>query len=74
MKTIRAGFIGAGSIAGVHLKYLASRKDVEVAALCDLDERILEEKRAAYGGRGFIDYQTMLCEESLDAVWLCTPP
>jgi predicted dehydrogenase len=74
VKKFKAGFIGTGGIAGAHLKYLASRNDVEIAALCDVDDGTLKEKLAVYGGRGYTDFHTMLSEESLDAVWICTPP
>ena len=40
----RAGFIGTGGISGVHLRYLASREDVEIAALCDVSEENLKKK------------------------------
>ena len=71
---IRVGFIGTGGISGVHLRYLKSREDVEIAALCDLDETLAKAKSEEYGGKVYTDYRRMLEEEKPDAVWLCTTP
>ena len=71
---IRVGFIGTGGISRVHLRYLASRDDVEIAALCDVNEENLKKRQKEYGGRTFADFREMLDGEGLDAVWLCTPP
>lgn len=71
---IRAGFIGTGGIAGVHLKYLKGRDDVEVAAVCDVKREAAEKRSGEFGGKIFTDFNEMLDKEKLDAVWLCTPP
>jgi len=71
---IKAGCIGTGGISGVHLRYLQTRGDVEIAALCDVNAENLERARKQYGGRGFADFREMLKSEKLDAVWICTPP
>jgi predicted dehydrogenase len=71
---IRVGFIGAGNICGMHLNCLKSRKDVEIAALCDVNAENLERRRKEFGGEPFTDFQAMLRETKLNAVYLCTPP
>jgi predicted dehydrogenase len=70
---IRVGLIGTGSISGVHLSYLKSRKDVEIAALCDIKPENLERRRREFGGEPFSDFRPMLEKTKLDAVYLCTP-
>ena len=70
----RVAMIGTGGISRVHLDFLKSRDDIEIAALCDVDEGNLAQRQEVYGGKGFTDFNTMLDEESPDAVWLCTPP
>ncbi len=72
--TIKAGLIGTGGISGVHLKYLQSRDDVEIVALCDIKPEALERRRSEFGGKGFDHFMKMLDAVELDAVWLCTPP
>lgn len=71
---IKAGFIGTGGISGVHLKYLQSRKDVKIAALCDLNREQALNRQKEFGGDVFTDFDEMLKQVKLDAVWLCTPP
>ncbi len=71
---IRTGLIGTGGISGVHLRYMRSRDDVEIAALCDIKPEALENRRSEFGGRGFDHFMKMLDAVKLDAVWLCTPP
>ncbi len=72
--SIRAGFIGVGGISHVHLSYLKSRDDVEIVALSDPNYENLQKRLDEFGGTGYPDYRLMLEKESLDAVWICTPP
>ena len=71
---IKAGFIGTGGISGVHLQFLKSRSDVEIAALCDANSENLKKRQDEFGGEGFDDFNVMLEKADLDAVWICTPP
>jgi len=47
---------------------------VKISALCDVDKNNLEKRMAEFGGNGYSDFNRMLSEEKLDAVWICTPP
>jgi len=71
---IRAGFIGTGGISPVHLRYLKTRPDVRITALCDINDENLKKRQAEYGGNAYHDLHEMLGKEDLDAVWVCTPP
>ncbi len=71
---LRIGVIGTGGIAGVHLKYLNSREDVEIVGLCDIDPDNLKRRREEFGGEPFEDFREMIERLRPDAVWLCTPP
>jgi len=71
---VKAGFIGTGGISPVHLDVLKARKDVKMVALCDRVEQSVKDKQSRYGGRSYLDFNAMLNQEKLDAVWLCTPP
>ena len=70
----KIGFIGTGGVSGVHLDYLKSREDVEIAALCDINEEQLKKRHDEYGGETFTDFWEMLDQCKPDAVWVCTPP
>ncbi len=70
---IKAAFIGTGGIVGVHLRYAASRKDIKIAALCDINRAHAERWQKEFGGEIFVDYEEMLDKIKPDAVWICTP-
>ncbi|MBU4201050.1 MAG: Gfo/Idh/MocA family oxidoreductase [Verrucomicrobia bacterium] len=71
---INVGFIGTGGICAVHLNYLKTRKDVRIAALCDIHSNAVAKRQKEYGGLAFTDFRKMLNQVRLDAVWICTPP
>jgi len=69
---MRAAVIGAGWIAADHVGRIARTPDIELAAVCDLDEeraRILAGTRPVYS-----DWREMLERESPEVVFICTPP
>ncbi|MFP4056050.1 MAG: Gfo/Idh/MocA family protein [Candidatus Brocadiia bacterium] len=75
-KTIRVGFVGAGGIAGTHIRWLEPVEGVEVVALADPARGALERQVAAHqldGVKTFSDYRQMLKMTDLDAVSVCTP-
>ncbi len=72
--SIRIGFVGAGGIAGAHLKTLSQRADVQIAALCDVNAETARVKSEQYGGRVYTDWAAMLETEELDALFICVPP
>ncbi|MDD2710480.1 MAG: Gfo/Idh/MocA family oxidoreductase [Verrucomicrobiae bacterium] len=71
---LKTAFIGVGGISGVHLNHLKTRKDVKIAALCDMNEQNLDKRQKEFGGERYTDFRLMLDEVKPDAVWLCTPP
>lgn len=76
MKKVSVGFIGAGRFANeVHYPSLAEFGDVEIAAVCDLDRVRLDSTADTYEvERRYTNFREMLDRESLDAVYVCTPP
>jgi predicted dehydrogenase len=73
-KKLRYGFIGSGGIAGIHLRELVKRDDVELVALSDVSKETMTTQGEKYGvDRHYTDYREMLKNESLDAVSVCTP-
>jgi predicted dehydrogenase len=71
---LKLGFVGAGAITGRHLDSLAARSDVEVAAICDLDTGRAQATADPLEATAYRDWRTMLDEEGLDALFVCTPP
>jgi predicted dehydrogenase len=83
--TLRAGVIGCGRIgcgfdddprrqyASTHARAYLRTAGVELAALCDTDERKLERYGMKFGVRGrYTNYEEMLEKENLDVVSICT--
>lgn len=74
---VRVAVVGSGAIARKrHLPALAAMGDrVHVAALVDLDPRLVEATADAAGVPGrYTDLHAMLAAESPDLVVVCTPP
>lgn len=73
MKKLKIGVIGVGSISGAHIGGYLKNPNVELYALCDIDEEKLKLKGEKYGvTRLFTNADDMLALEELDAVSVCT--
>ena len=72
---VRIGVIGLGAVAQViHLPILSKLRDVELAAVCDVDKAKAQYLAQRYGiTRYYTDPEKMLQSEELDAVDVCTP-
>ena len=73
--TLRAGIIGAGSIAqAAHIAAFRSVPDVELVALCDINkERVAKVAQEHQIPHTYSDYHRMLKKEGLDLVVVCVP-
>jgi myo-inositol 2-dehydrogenase / D-chiro-inositol 1-dehydrogenase len=69
---VRIGLIGVGWIAEQHLATLRGLDDVELAAVCDVDEARARELAA--GVPVYNDWRELIEREKPDAVFICTPP
>lgn len=67
--------IGGGKISEQHLKVLARRSDVTLAAVCDLSPALARFTAERAGvARHYTDHRTMLREVPCDVVHVLTPP
>lgn len=77
--TIRVGVVGLRGRGRGHVRYYAEIENVEVAALCDTDERILDDyiadnkNKLSADFQTYYDYREMLEDGTLDAVSIATP-
>ena len=74
--TLRTAHIGVGGLGASDLESIASHHSVQVVALCDVDEKSLNDAQKKYpNAKAFKDYRTMLNEmsKSIDAVIVSTP-
>jgi len=75
MGRIRVAVIGAGGIAGAHLRaYSTQAERCQIVGVADVDEGAAKARAAEYGGQAFADGVTMLEQLQPDAVSICTPP
>jgi len=76
-KVIRIGSIGLGGIwSGVHGPGIARSADLQLTAICDIDERKLQEAGEKYGideAHRFTKYEDLIRCPDVDAVDICTP-
>jgi len=76
MKRVRVAMVGAGSMANeVHYPSLASFSDVEIAAICDLNQERLNETADRYGvEKRYASYEQMVEQVAPDAVYVIGNP
>ncbi|MEC0246773.1 Gfo/Idh/MocA family protein [Paenibacillus chitinolyticus] len=73
MSKLKIGVIGAGSISELHFGAYAKNEQVEIHAVCDLNEERAKEKAKQYGAvKTFTDYKQLLADPEIDAVSICT--
>ncbi len=72
-KPIQVGVIGTGSISEFHLHAYSKNPEVELAAVCDLNEDRARAAAAKFGaGTVYSDYRELLADPSIEAVSICT--
>ncbi|MFH1999163.1 MAG: Gfo/Idh/MocA family oxidoreductase [Planctomycetota bacterium] len=72
---ITLGFIGVGGMGSAHLHELKDRSDIEILAVCDVDERCRDAARETIGSgcAAYKDYRELLDCADIDAVVIATP-
>ena len=71
---MRVGLVGLGRFGKLHAAVLGEMAGVELAAVCDPEPDEVTALVARYeGARGFTDFEEMLNNADLDAVFLVSP-
>ena len=76
--TVNIGTIGLNSMGWWNTKSLLRIPRVNLVAICDVDNRVLQKRKAEMDDQGvkvktFIDYRKLLEEKDIDAVIIGTP-
>src|SRR5450759_5225337 len=77
--TIRVACVGVRSQGQSHIRAYAKMPNVQIAALCDVDESVLSarqndvEKMGKPRPAGFTDFRKLLEDKSIDVVSIATP-
>ncbi len=73
-RKIRVAIVGCGRISKNHFNSIAIHSDnIELSAICDIDKKTLDIASKEYDVKGYQHIETMLQQEQLDLVILCTP-
>lgn len=73
MDKLKIGIIGCGGISRMHISSYLKNPDVELYALCDINEERLKKAADEYGiTRTFTNKEDMLALPEIDAVSVCT--
>src|SRR5437763_8949827 len=72
---VRVGVCGLRSRGKDHLDAFSRVRNVEIAALCDVDASVLNKRRGEVAGspRTFADVRRLLEDQSIDAISIATP-
>ncbi len=77
--TIRVACVGVRGQGGAHIRSYSAMKNVEIAAVCDIDESVLNrrlgeiEKSGKKRPQGITDVRKVLEDKSIDAISIATP-
>ena len=77
--TIRIACVGVRGQGKTHLTQYAEMKNVEIAAICDIDEEILQdrlhlvEQKTGKKPAGYWEIRKLLEDKSIDAISIATP-
>src|SRR5579872_137863 len=75
---VRVALCGLNGRGAEHIKRYAALQDAEIAALCDIDDRVLRERIADVDKIGirpqaFTDIRKVLEDKTIDAISIATP-
>jgi len=72
MRKIRVGVAGLGRLGSIHAKLYSTLDNVELSAICDIDENIAKNIAETLKTNWSTDYKKLL-DNNLDAVSIVTP-
>ena len=77
---LRIAHVGLGGMGNNHLKWFADLPEVEIVALCDVDEdhlnaslKTLQAKQPNTQAKGYADFRYLLDRKDIDAITCATP-
>ncbi|MFO7825629.1 MAG: Gfo/Idh/MocA family oxidoreductase [Cyclobacterium sp.] len=73
MEKIKVAVVGTGFIGPAHIEALRRNPNIEVAALCEVNEELAKAKAAQLGIEKAMLFEDMLKDASIKAVHICTP-
>lgn len=75
LKKLNVAFVGCGEIANSHMNSLKKIRDLQVVAVCDVDEKKVYEKSREWGVPNYYtNFTEMLEKEDISILSILTPP
>lgn len=71
--SLQSAVIGAGNVSDRHLSGLKKCPRTELVAICDLDEDRANSAADEYGIEAYYDADSLIADEDLDWLHVCTP-
>ncbi len=73
-KKIKIAVVGCGRISAKHFDAISKYSDsLELVAICDVNQKIVDQHSSKFGVKGYISMLEMLDSENIDIVTICTP-
>ncbi len=72
-RKIQIAVVGCGRISKNHFDSIQEHDDLELKAVCDVDQNSLDAAVKKYGVEGYTELQQMLEEIECDVIAICTP-
>jgi len=73
MSELNVAVIGLGHLGSKHSRIYAASEQVNLAAVCDIDEEKLKKLAADFKATPYSDYKKLLSNEKIEAVSICVP-
>ncbi|GHV60336.1 dehydrogenase [Bacteroidia bacterium] len=73
MEKLRIGLVGLGLIGKQHAESIGRIPGIELVAIAEFNEQLLEEQKKQLRVNAYPDYKDMIAAESLDVIHNCTP-
>ena len=72
-QTVKAAVIGVGQMGLCHAQVYQRMHQVELAAICEYDDKRREQAAAQFGCKAYKDYKELLLDPEIDAVSIVLP-
>jgi len=73
MDKINVAVIGIGAMGKNHARVYSDIDNVNLVAVCDVDEELAKKTADKYKSNYYVDYKEMLKKEKIEAVSVCVP-
>jgi predicted dehydrogenase len=70
---IKFGLVGIGNIGRTHLKYLSEMDNVDLVAVCDVEQDKADQFASTYGAKAYYTASEMLAQSGIDVVIIAVP-